>query len=126
MNKIKCYIFHFSFFALFCIVLLRNCCIFTFHNGQNLSLETVVIIVFIASNNIIFVGSTEIVRTLLEGGAKPYAVNKIKRTASQLGAFVGMNMMRFSYPLLASPEVIVRFDFLNYISLIMIIKHYRR
>lgn len=34
-------------------------------------------------------GSTDTVRLLLEAGAKPDVVNKIKRTAAQLGAFVG-------------------------------------
>jgi len=36
-----------------------------------------------------FSGSTDTVRVLLEAGAKPGAINKIKRTAAQLGAFVG-------------------------------------
>lgn len=35
-------------------------------------------------------GSTDTVRMLLESGAKSDALNNINRTASQLGAFVGM------------------------------------
>ena len=34
-------------------------------------------------------GSTEVVRMLLEAGAKTGVINKVNRTASQLGAFVG-------------------------------------
>ena len=34
-------------------------------------------------------GCTEVVRLLLEQGANKDTVNKINRTASQLGAFVG-------------------------------------
>ena len=35
------------------------------------------------------IGNTEVVRILLEAGAKPHQTNRIGRTAAQLGAFTG-------------------------------------
>ena len=38
---------------------------------------------------ICILGSTETTRLLLEAGANVSAINRVKRTASQLGAFIG-------------------------------------
>ena len=39
--------------------------------------------------SMLYIGSVETARVLLEAGASIKAINKVNRTASQLGAFVG-------------------------------------